>query len=152
MVRKLPNGNYLACHSGAHVVKEYTPQGEVVLDLKVANLAFAAIRTATGTTLVASLDKITEFDAHGKTVWEFANTEIPEVTITHLTGMHLLPNGNLVSGCYSAYDHGQGTGLLEITRDKHLVWRLSDPRLARSMMGVQKLDPAGKPLPGPCLR
>lgn len=152
MVRKLPNGNYLACHSGAHVVKEYTPKGEVVLELKVANLAFAAIRTDQGTTLVASLDKITEFDAQGKTVWEFSNADIPGVKITNMTGLHLLPNGNLVTGCYSAYDHGQGTGLLEITRDKHLVWRLADPHLAHSMMGVQKLDPAGKPLPGPCLR
>ena len=152
MVRKLKNGNYLACHSGAHVVKEYTPKGEVVLELKVANIAFAAIRTDRGTTLVAALGKITEFDAQGKVVWEFNNTDIPGVKITNLTGMHLLPNGNIVAGCYSAYDKEEGTGLLEITRDKKSVWRLSEPKLAHSMMGVQKLDPAGTALPGPCLR
>jgi len=152
MVRKLKDGNYLACHSGAHVVKEYTPKGDVVLELKVANIAFAAIRTDKGTTLVAALDKITEFDAQGKVVWEFKNTDIPGVKITNMTGMHLLPNGNIVTGCYSAYDKDEGTGLLEITRDNKLIWRLSDPKLGHSMMGVQKLDPAGKALPGPCLR
>ena len=31
MVRKLANGNYLVCHSGAHLVKEYTPTGKVGL-------------------------------------------------------------------------------------------------------------------------
>ena len=152
MVRKLNNGNYLACHSGAHVVKEYTPKGGVVLELKVDNIAFAAIRTDKNTTLVAALGKITEFDAQGKVVWEFNNTDIPGIKITNMTGMHLLPNGNIVTGCYSAYDKQEGTGLLEITRDKKPVWHLSDPNLAHSMMGVQKLDPAGKPLPGPCLR
>ncbi len=152
LVRKLKNGNYLVCHSGAHVVKEYTPQGGVVLELKVANIAFAAIRTDRGTTLVAALNKITEFDAQGQAVWEFTNTDIPGVKITNMTGLHLLSNGNIVTGCYSAYDKEEGTGLLEITKDKKLVWRLSDPRLANHMMAVQKLDQHGKPLPGACQR
>ena len=152
MVRKLKNGNYLVCHSGAHVVKEYTPKGAVVLELKVANIAFAAIRTDKGTTLVAALDKITEFDAKGTAIWEFSNKDVPGVKITNMTGMHLLPNGNIVTGCYGAYDNGEGCGLLEITRDKKLVWRLSDPKLANSMMAVQKLDKTGKALPGKCQR
>ena len=148
MVRKLQNGNYLVCHSGAHLVKEYTPKGGVVLELKTPNLAFAAIRTAKGTTLVSTLDKLIEFDAAGKVVWEFANTDIPGVKITNMTGLHLLPNGNIVTGCYRAYEKGEGTGLLEITRDKKLVWRLSNPKLAGTMMAVQKLDAGGKAMAG----
>ena len=148
MVRKLKNGNYLVCHSGAHLVKEYTPKGGVVLELKTPNLAFAAIRTAKGTTLVSTLDKLIEFDAAGKVVWEFANTDIPGVKITNMTGMHLLPNGNIVTGCYRAYEKGEGTGLLEITRNKKLVWRLSNPKLAGTMMAVQKLDAGGKAMAG----
>ena len=148
MVRKLQNGNYLVCHSGAHLVKEYTPKGGVVLELKTPNLAFAAIRTAKGTTLVSTLDKLIEFDATGKVVWEFANTDISGVKITNMTGLHLLPNGNIVTGCYRAYEKGEGTGLLEITRDKKLVWRLSNPKLAGTMMAVQKLDGSGKAMAG----
>ena len=46
MARKLENGNYLVCHSGARPVKEYTPKGEVVWEIKEPGaLAFAAIRT-----------------------------------------------------------------------------------------------------------
>ena len=148
MVRKLASGNYLVCHSGSHVVKEYTPKGDVVLELKTPNLAFAAIRTAKGTTLVSTLDKLIEFDATGKVVWEFANTDISGVKITNMTGLHLLPNGNIVTGCYRAYEKGEGTGLLEITRDKKLVWRLSNPKLAGTMMAVQKLDGSGKAMAG----
>jgi hypothetical protein len=152
MVRKLKNGNYLVCHSGAHVVKEYSPKGEVVLELKTDNIAFSAVRTDKGTTLVGALDKIVEFDAKGKVVWEFLAKDIPGVTIRNMTGIHLLANGNIVTGCYSAYDKGKGCGLLEITRDKKLVWSLSNPKLGGSMMAVQKLSADGKPLPGECLR
>jgi hypothetical protein len=148
MVRKLKGGNYLVCHSGAHVVKEYTPKGDVVLELKTPALAFAAIRTAQGTTLVSSLGKLMEFDAAGKVMWEFANTDISGVKITNMTGLHLLANGNIVTGCYRAYEKGEGSGLLEITREKKLVWRLSDPKLAGTMMAVQKLDASGKALAG----
>jgi hypothetical protein len=151
-VRKIPNGNYLVCHSGAHLVREYTPKGVVIMELKVDHIAFLALRSAKGTTVVASLGKITEFDAQGKVVWELANTDLPGVKITNLTGMHFQPNGNVVVGCYSAYVNGEGTGLLEITRKKQLVWRLSDPALGGSMIAVQKLDKSGKALPGKCNR
>ena len=152
MARKLKNGNYLVCHSGAHVVKEYTPKGEVVLELKTPNIAFSAIRTAAGTTLVGALDKIMEFDAKGKVVWEFSAKDVPGVTIRNMTGLHLLPNGNIVTGCYAAYDKNEGCGLLEITKEKKLVWRLSNPKMGSSMMAVQKLGADGQPLPGDCLR
>jgi len=152
MARKLANGNYLVCHSGANRVKEYTPKGEVVLEIKTPSLAFSAVRTAQGTTLVGALNRIIEYDRQGQIVWEFANTNLPGVKISNMTGLHLLPNGNIVTGCYRAYDKGEGTGLLEITRDKKLVWRLADPKLAGTMMAVQKLDASGQPLPGECLR
>ncbi|MCF7730793.1 MAG: aryl-sulfate sulfotransferase [Akkermansiaceae bacterium] len=152
MARKLKNGNYLVCHSGAHLAKEYTPKGEVVLELKTANIAFSAIRTAAETTMVGALDKIIEFDAQGKVVWEFSAKDIPGVTIRNMTGMHLLPNGNIVTGCYAAYDNNEGCGLLEITKEKKLVWRLSNPKLGSSMMAGQKLTADGLPLPGDCLR
>ena len=60
MARKLANGNYLVCHSGARLVKEYTPKGEVVWEVKVPGLlAFAADPDAeTATTLVSCLDQV----------------------------------------------------------------------------------------------
>jgi hypothetical protein len=152
MARKLKNGNYLVCHSGAHIVKEYTPKGEVVLEIKVPNIAFAAIRTPKDTTLIASLGKITEHDAKGAIVWEFSSTDVAGVKIRNITGMNLLADGNICAGCYSAYDKGEGTGLFEITKEKKLVWRFSDPKTAGTMMPIQKLDKDSKPLPGDVLR
>ena len=155
MTRKLKNGNYLVCHSGAHLVKEYTPVGKVVLELKLPNIAFSAIRTPQNTTLVACLDKIVEFDAGGKSIWEFAKTDLPGVTIRNICGLHLLANGNIAAGCYSAYDKkdGSGTGLFEITRDKKLVWRYANPAGPDgTMMPIVILDANGKPLAGETLR
>jgi len=153
MVRKLENGNYLACHSGARLVKEYSPQGEVVGEIKVpGRLAFAALRTAKGTTLVTCLDQVIEYDKSGQPVWSFSVKELPETPIQNLTGLHLLPNGHLVLGCYQAYRNGEGSGLLEISREKRLIWRYANPKSDSTMMAVQLLTADGKPLEGPCRR
>ncbi|NQT88133.1 hypothetical protein HQ560_15305 [bacterium] len=156
MVRKLANGNYLVCHSGAKRVKEYTPKGEVVLDIPTKSIAFAAVRAANGHTFVCSIATLTEHDAAGKVVWTLTNKDVPDVTITNMTGFQLLANGNLVIGCYGAYNKDKtGNGLVEVTRDKKLVWRYANPGKGspgRSMMAVQKLDAQGKPLEGECLR
>lgn len=153
MARKLENGNYLVCHSGARTVKEYTAKGEVVWESKQPGaLAFAAVRTTKGTTLVSSLSQVIEYDAKGNKVWECSNKDVEGATISNMTGLHLLPNGNIVTGCYQAYKNGEGCGLLEITREKKLVWRYSNPKGDGTMMSVQLLTADGKPLDGPCLR
>ena len=153
MARKLDNGNYLVCHSGPRMVKEYAPDGRVVWEVQVVGgVAFSALRTPKGTTLVTSLDQVTEYDAKGAKLWEFACRDLPELKLQNLTGMHLLANGNLVMGCYRAYQDGAGCGLIEITREKKAVWRYSNPGRDGTMMPVEMLSPEGKPLPGPCLR
>jgi outer membrane protein assembly factor BamB len=154
MARKLGNGNYLVCHSGARLVKEYTPKGEAVWEVKVPGpLAFAAIRTAKGSTLVSCLDRVVEYDPSGKSIWECRTEELgAAVTIRNLTGINLLPNGNVVAGCYQAYANGQGCGLLEISREKKVVWSYSKPKGDQSMMAVELLSVEGKPPTGDVLR
>lgn len=153
LARKLANGNYLVCQSGAHLVKEYKPDGEVVMQIEVPNIAFDAIRTPQGTTLISSLGQISEFDKDGKNIWEFSTMDVADPVITNMTGMHLLPNGNFAIGVYSAYTKdGKGCGLLEITRDKKVVWSFQSPKFSRSMMAVQVLDERGNTLEGECLR
>jgi hypothetical protein len=153
MARKLPNGNYLVCHSGARLVKEYTPKGEVVWEVKVPGpLAFAAVRTPAGTTLVSSLEEIVEYDAQGGQVWECSIRDLADSGVRNLTGMQLLDNGHIVTGCYQAYHDGQGRGLLEITREKQVAWSYAQPGADGTMMAVQLLTDQGKLLPGPCRR
>ena len=154
MARKLGNGNYLVCHSGARLVKEYTPKGEVVWEVKVpGSLAFAAIRTAIGSTLVSCLDRVVEYDPGGKSVWECRTEDLgAAVTARNLTGISLLPNGDVLAGCYQAYANGQGCGMLEISREKKIVWSYSKPKGDQSMMAVQLLSAEGKPLSRDVLR
>ena len=122
MVRKLANGNYLVCHSGKNLVKEYTAEGKVVWEKKTKGLAFAALRLKNGNTLISSLAEVTEYDPKGKEVWAFSTSTLPKHGIRNMTGMQLLPNGNLIIGCYSAYKGKKGFGLFEITKSKKLVW------------------------------
>lgn len=152
MARKLESGHYLVCHSGAKVVKEYTPEGRVVWESKQpGGVAFAAVRTARGTTLASSLDQVIEYDASGAKVWELRTKDLG-VPVHNLTGMHLLPNGNLVLGCYSAYKDGAGCGMLEVSREGRIVWRYSNPKADACMMAVQMLSPTGRALESPCWR
>ncbi len=147
MVRKLSNGNYLVSHSQGNIVREYKPDGATAWEKPTKGLSFAAVRLANGNTLASSLDQVTEYDKDGNEVWEFKKTDLPGVLIQNMTGIHVLPNGNIVIGCYSAYTkEGEGTGMFEITRDKKLVWRYVSPgRRDTSMMGVQKLVEGAEP-------
>jgi len=154
MVRKLANGNYLVCYKAKAMVREYTPKGKVVLELKVPRIAFSAVRLPNGNTVVGHVDCVTEFDPKGKQVWQFDRKELKGVKIGLICGIHVQPNGNVVMGIYAAVRGNQGAALLEVSRDKKLVWRYAGPgkKGDRHMMGVQLLDEKGKPLPGPALR
>jgi len=152
MVRKLDNGNYLVCHSGKHLVREYTPKGKVVFEVKVGNIAYSAIRLDNGNTLVGHMNQITEFDPKGEIVWQFSDKEIDGLKIGSMCGIHVQANGNLAIGVYSAYKKGGEAALFEITRDKKIVWKYSNPKSDNSMMSLQILDSKSKPLPGKLLR
>lgn len=137
MARKLPNGNYLVCHSGDNIVKEYAPDGKVVWQQKTKGLAFAAVRLKNGNTVISSLNQITEYDSKGNEVWEFKKSDLPNILITNMTGIQALPNGNIVIGIYGVHTQQVGTGCLEITRDKKLVWRYYDvTKRDHNMMGI----------------
>ena len=153
-VRKLPNGNYLVAYKAKAMVREYTPAGKVVFEVKTKPIAFSAVRLPNGNTVVGHINFITEFDPKGKQVWQFDKKELKGVKIGMICGIHVLPGGNVVMGIYGAVRGKDGAGLLEITRDKKLVWRYASPSKKgdRHMMGVQLLDEKGKPLPGPALR
>ena len=149
-VRKLANGNYLAAYKAKGLVREYTPEGKVVFEVKVKPIAFSAVRLPNGNTVVGHINCITEFDPKGKQVWQFDKKELKDVKIGAITGIHVQSNGNIVIGIYAADRGKDGASLLEITREKKLVWRYAGGD--RHMMGVQLLDNKGKPLPGPVLR
>jgi hypothetical protein len=151
MTRKLKNGNYLVPHAFEKVVKEYTPDGKVVWDVKTPNWPFTAIRLANGNTLIGCTvgNVVIEVDSKGQTVWQVSNDDLPGKPFDDCCGVQRLPNGNTV---VTAYHAGPGkTRLMEITREKKIVWTYTDDR-PNGIHHFQILDTNGVPLPGEPLR
>lgn len=154
MARKLPGGNYLVPHLLAFKVKEYTPAGKVVAELRTdlpelggrpaENWPFTAIRLENGHTLVNLThgNKTVEFDAAGKIVWQVSNADFPGKPFDDPCGAQRLPNGNTIICSYHAQ---KGIRIFEVTRDKKIVWDYSGPHSAHE---VQILTTNGQPLPG----
>lgn len=158
MARKLANGNYLVPHLLAFKVKEYSPTGEVVSEIKTdleelggraaKNWPFTAIRLANGNTLVnlTNGNKTAEFDAAGKVVWKVTNDDVEGNPFDDPCGAQRLSNGNTVVASYHAQ---KGIKLFEITRDKKIVWKYEGPYRAHHF---QILTTNGKPVKGAALK
>ena len=92
LVRRLPDGNTLACHEGDGVVREYNAMGEVVWEYEVplfgqspkgghgpeafGNQVFSAVRLANGNTLIATGNghSVLEVTPAKEIVWKIDNT------------------------------------------------------------------------------
>jgi hypothetical protein len=109
------------------------------------------LATGAVTKLVGGDGKIlwTEVDATGKTVWELTNADLPSPLINDATGAQRLPNGNTVICSYLIGENR--TKLIEVTRDKKVVWTYTDDAKA-GIHEVHILDTNGKPLSGVALR
>ncbi len=151
--RKLKNGNYLVTFKAGKMVREYTPKGELVQEIKTSNAAFSAVRLPSGNTVVGHIDGVTEFDKESKAVWNFNAEDLPDgLKVGYFCGVHCLPNGNIVCGIYSIPIKEQnGVGLCEVTREKKLVWHYFKNKGDRVMMSALKLTADGKLLPGETL-
>ena len=151
MSRKLANGNYLVPQLLDQVVREYTPSGKIVWEVKTPNWPFTAIRLANGNTLIDCTrgDLVIEVDSSGKTVWELSNRDLPKALIKDACGGQRLPNGNTVITSYGV--GADQTKLLEVTPDKKVVWLYSDPG-KNGIHHFQILDTNGQPFEGFPLR
>jgi hypothetical protein len=159
MARKLASGNYLVPHLLAFKVKEYTPEGKIVRELKTdldslggraaKNWPFTAIQLAEGRLLVTLTNgnKVVELDAEGKVVWQVSNDDFPELKpFADPCGAQRLPNGNTVIASYGS----QGAiKAFEVTADKKLVWKYTGKHRIHEL---QVLTTNGKPVEGKPLK
>lgn len=99
LVRKLDSGNYLVCHEGDGVVREYDATGAVVWDFAVplfgrqrrkghgleayGNQCFAALRLKNGNTLISTGNGhgIIEVTPAGKVVWQLQQDDLPGIRL-----------------------------------------------------------------------
>jgi hypothetical protein len=152
MARKLLNGNYLVPQLLDKVVREYTPEGKIVWEFKSPvepkdSWPFTAIRLPDGNTLVTLThgNTVVEVDASAKIVWQLTNADLPAPLLKDPCGAQRLPNGNTVIASYGAGD--QKVKLLEVTRDKKVVWTFERDKKG-GIHEFQILDTNGTPLDG----
>ena len=152
MARKLANGNYLVPQLLDKVVREYTPEGKIVWEFKSPvepkdSWPFTAIRLPDGNTLVTLThgNTVVDVDASAKIVWQLTNADRPAPLLKDPCGAQRLPNGNTVIASYGAGD--QKVKLLEVTRDKKVVWTFEREKKG-GIHEFQILDTNGTPLDG----
>jgi hypothetical protein len=152
MTRKLPNGNYLVPQLLDKVVREYTPEGKIVWEVKTPEepkeaWPFTAIRLANGHTLIDCThgNLSIEVDGEGKIVWQISNADLPDPLLKDPCGAQRLPNGNTVITSYGAGD--QTVKMLEVTPEKKVVWTYSQPKNG-GIHEFQILDTNGVALEG----
>lgn len=158
LVRKLANGNYLACHEGDGVIREYDSTGKVVWKYEVplfgqtprgghgpeafGNKAFAAVRLPNGNTLIGTGNGhgVIEVTPAGDIVWQIRQHDLPKITLAWVTTLEVLPNGNYVVGnCHAGPDNPL---LIEIDpQSKRVVWQYDGFSLfGNSVSNSQLLD------------
>ncbi len=105
---------------------------------------FTAIRLENGNTLIGCTNgnRVIEVNADGKIVWSVTNDDLGEKLLDDACGVQRLPNGNTVVTSYHA--KGDAVKLLEITRDKKVVWRYSG--MNAGFHHFQILTTNGKPV------
>ena len=99
--RKLDNGNYLVAHYDLDKVCEYNSEGHRVWEISVTGGPHSVIRLPNGNTLIACSDhngepRIVEMDKSGTVSWQITKNELPGIELFFMTGMEILPDGNLV--------------------------------------------------------
>ncbi len=139
LARKLENGNYLVCHEGDGVVREYDASGKIVWEYDVplfdkqpkgghgpdswGDKCFAALRLSNGNTLIATGNghSVLEVTPEKEVVWKVEQKELPNITLAWVTTLEVLKNGNyLIGNCHA----GKGQPLvIELEpKTKKVVW------------------------------
>jgi hypothetical protein len=163
LVRKLASGNYLVCHEGDGVVREYDPQGGTVWEYAVplfgkpradghgveafGNQCYAALRLDNGNTLISTGNghAVIEVTPDKKIVWHLAQNDLPGIQLAWVTTLQVLPSGNIVLGnCHAGKDNPQ---VIEVNRDKKVVWKFHDfKRFGDAFTNTQVLSTNGQPI------
>ena len=135
-VRRTPEGTYLGTVMAQNKTYEWDAEGKLLRTFP--NGHYVAIRLPNGHTLTSGRAKgkgypIAEFDKQGKVVWTLtpADEKTLGFGLRMITGLQVLPNGNIVACNLLHGGPPKAPEVFEITRDKKVVWTLDDDRLNR---------------------
>lgn len=153
--RKLANGHYLVCFKGDGIIVEFDGDGKVLREIKVPGDPHEVVPLPDGHLLVTCGDghQVLEFDAEAKVVWELKENDLPGNTLRLLAGCQRLPNGNTVFCVYLGHGHlGEQPQVIEVTRDKKVVWEVADHAQFKTINQIMLLDVPGDVTKGEILR
>ncbi len=164
LARKLASGNYLVCHEGDGVVREYDPTGKVVWEYEVplfgrepkgghgpegfGNKAFSAVRLSSGNTLIGTGNGhgVLEVTPDKAIVWQIQQSDLKGITLAWVTTLEVLPSGNyLIGNCHAGPDNPV---LIELEpKTKRVVWQFDGfQQFGNSVSNTLALDVLGKSL------
>ena len=148
--RRLENGHYLVCHYGGQVVKEYDAGGNIVREIPAPGGPHSVVRLPDGNTLISTADMegavpaVFEITPGGETVWSVRGDELPGISLKFMAGLQRLPNGNTVMCNWLGHGNfGKAPHIIEVTRDKKVVWTFADHQTMRTVSSVQILGLEG---------
>jgi hypothetical protein len=106
-----------------------------------------------GNTLISSADmdgavpRVFEVSPAGKTVWQVSGNELPGISLKFMAGIQRLPNGNTVMCNWLGHGQlGKAPHIIEVTRDKKVVWTFADHETMKTVSSFQLLGSAGDPV------
>lgn len=153
--RKLANGHYLVCFKGEGKVVELDGDGKVLREVKVPGDPHEVVPLPNKNWLITCGDghKVVEVDPADKVVWELNENDLPNNPLRLMAGCQRLPNGNTLFCVYLGHGHiGEQPMVLEVTRDKKVVWEFADHAHFKTINQIQSLEVPGDVIKGEILR
>ncbi len=140
MARKQKDESYLVVHPGDKVIRQYDDKGVVIREIPTYAHTFAAQILPSSNVVYTSQTSVVEIDSLNKIVWEADAKDLSEVSPQWLTGLEILPSGNLmVCNWLGHRREGMGAPLFEINHKKEILWQLRAPNFTKNIANFKLL-------------
>jgi hypothetical protein len=141
-LHRLESGNVLLALETEGVAREIDATGKTVWEYPGVARIHEAIRLPNGNTLIGGGDskRVLEVTSGGQIAWEFNDKDAPELGLAFIASVQALKNGDLLVCNWLGASGGTGVHAFQVTRDKHIVWKLDDHQLLKSVTTVTALD------------
>lgn len=146
-IRKTNEGTYLIGYFSENKVCEFDKKGNIIRTIPMKGNAFSSVRLENGNTLIACGDghRLIEVDKNNKEIWTLEENELPGYPLRFVANVQRLPNGNTIVCNWGGHGHRNNQAqVFEVTRDKQVVWEVSDWSKFSTISTLQILEGEGR--------